>query len=207
VASGPRVFALAILLSLALPWPCAAEWQFVPFIGYTWKGSATLYDPEGAVERTHGNFGAAVTLVGEGPAGLEAYFVRTPGIFQREAGNIVGTDVTVSGSYAFMGNAVLTTPRAWNRYGLRPYLSGGLGVLHAFANDPVLPIDVTLTAMNLGGGAVGLLTDRVGLRFDLRYFRNVRGVAEGDLDRAPTIGGDPVRIRYWTTSIGVVIKY
>lgn len=205
--SGPRVLALVALLLFAFARPSAAEWQFAPFVGYTWKGATTLFDPEGAAERTHGNFGGTVTLIGEGPLGIEAYFVRTPGFFQREAGNIIGTRVTASRSYAFMGNAVLTIPRSWNRYGLRPFLSGGLGVIHAFANDPVLPIDVKLAGMNLGGGAVGFLTDRVGLRFDVRYFRNVRGVSEEDRGQAPTIRGESVRIRYWTTSIGVVINY
>jgi hypothetical protein len=62
--------------------------------------------------------------------------------------------------------------------------------------------------MNLGGGAVGFVSDRVGLRFDLRYFRNIRGVDPEDLEVQVTLPvGAPIRLRYWTISTGVVIKY
>jgi hypothetical protein len=59
--------------------------------------------------------------------------------------------------------------------------------------------------MNAGGGAVGFLADRVGLRFDLRYLRKIQGPAAEDLDFAISIG--PIRLRPWTTSLGVVFMY
>jgi hypothetical protein len=59
--------------------------------------------------------------------------------------------------------------------------------------------------MNVGGGAVGFLTDRTGVRFDLRYFKNVRGI---DLEeRGEPISVGPVQLRFWTLSFGVVIKH
>ena len=75
-----------------------------------------------------------------------------------------------------MGNVVLTTPRSWNPYGLRPFVSGGIGLLHATATDALefSPVNTNLLGYNVGGGAVGFLNDRVGLRFDLRYFRNLK---------------------------------
>lgn len=202
---------LATLALLAWPTPSAAEWQFTPFLGYTFKGSTTLVDlvdAETASDDTRWSAGGVVTLIGDSPFGVEAYYVRTPGFFQRDEGLIVGPRVTSSRTYAFMGNIVLATPRGFNRYGLRPFLSGGLGLMHASANDlrGVFPFKFNLLGMNLGGGAVGLLTDRVGVRFDLRYFRNVRGVNVDELDPPVTIG-QPLRLRYWTSSVGVVIKY
>ncbi len=106
-----------------------------------------------------------------------------------------------------MGNAVLTTPRAWNQYGLRPYVSGGIGLLHASRADArnLTTFSLDLLGMNAGGGAVGFLSDRIGLRFDLRYFRKIQGPVEDELDFPVSIG--PIRLRQWTTSLGVVIKY
>ena len=207
--TGPWGFALAAVFSLASPARCAAEWQFVPFLGYTFKGATTLLDFEDAANDTHWNFGGAVTLIGDGPLGVEGYFVRTPSFFQRKTGSltIVEPNVTSSRTYAFMGNLVLATPRSWNRYGLRPFVSGGLGLLHASHNDRFLPIDLDLLGMNVGGGAVGFVTDDVGVRFDLRYFRNVRGPNENSLDFPVTNLGEPTRLRYLTASIGVVLKY
>lgn len=205
----PRVLLLALGLLSAAPAPAGAEWQFAPFLGFTLNGSTTLIDLEDATGRRHWNFGGAVTLLGDGPLGLEGYFVYTPAFFQREGGGtVVGREVVTSHTLALMGNAVLTTPRAWNRYGLRPYVSGGLGLLRASAEDQlnILPIRLDLLGINAGGGAVGFLSDRVGVRFDLRYFRKIQGPDVESLE-VPITAGEPIRLRYWTTSIGVVVRY
>ena len=201
---------LGLVLLLAVPATSAADWHLTPLIGYTFKGSTTLIDLKGAAEMRHWNYGGAVMLLGDGPLGLEAFFLHTPGFFQREGeGLVVGFDVVSSRSDALMGNAVVTTPRRWNRYGLRPYASGGLGLLHASSRDQlnVTPVRVNLLGMNVGTGAVGLLSDRVGLRFDLRYIRKVQGPDPENLDVPPVPAGLPIRLRYWTSTLGVVFRY
>ena len=207
--SALSVLFAATLFTLAVPARVSAEWHFTPLVGYTFNSATTLDDPEGGSETTHWHFGGSVMLTGGGPLGVEGLFLRTPGFFQNENAvcNITVTCVESSRSYAFMGNVVLSTPRAWNRYGLRPYVSGGLGLLHASreAVQNIIPINLDLLGMNVGGGAVGLITDRVGVRFDLRYFRKIEGPDEDSLD--PPVAFGPIRLRYWTTSVGVVIKY
>jgi hypothetical protein len=200
---------LALAGVLLTPAPAAAEWQFAPFVGWTFKGSTTLIELEpGAVAETQWNFGGSVTLIGESPFGVEGYFLYTPGFFQlSESACNIATCTSGSRTYAVMGNVVLTIPRRWNRYGLRPFLSGGLGRLHASREAPPpdpLPLDLDLLGMNLGGGAVGFVTDRVGLRFDLRYFRKIHGPSEDEL---PGVSFGPIQLRYWTAAIGVVIRY
>jgi opacity protein-like surface antigen len=209
VRKAGTVLALTGLLLVIPTARASAEWHFAPLVGYTFKGSTTLVDLEDATAERHWNFGGAVALLGEGPIGVEGYFVYTPGFFQREGGGFVGGgDVISSYTYTLMGNAVLTTPRRWNEYGLRPYVSGGLGLLRVSAKDQfnVTPIRLNLLGMNVGGGAVGFLSDRVGLRFDLRYFRKIQGPDVETLE-IPVSRGEPIRLRYWTTAIGVVIKY
>ena len=200
-----RVPLLAALLVACAAAPCAAEWQLTPFLGYTFGGTTTLVELEGGAGKRHWHLGGAVTLLGDGPLGVEAIFIYTPGFFQQPERAPIDARITSSRSTALLGNIVLAAPRRWTQYGLRPYVSGGLGLLHASANDllNIFPIDVDLLAMNAGGGAVGFVSDRVGLRFDLRYLRNIRGVAEEDL--TPAFG--PVRLRYWTGSVGVVFRF
>jgi hypothetical protein len=211
VFSGHRALVLAALLIAAAPAPASAEWQFTPFIGYTFKGSTTLVDFELGSEETHWNFGGSVMLIGDGLFGIEGYYVRTPGFFESERSTCnvpLATCITSSRSYALMGNFVVATPRRWNRYGLRPFVSAGLGLLHASrsASRDVIPInDLDMLGMNVGGGAVGLVTERVGVRFDLRYFRNID--APDWTTVSPPISIGPIRLHYWTTAIGVVIKY
>lgn len=195
-----KVLALCGLLTAASSAPVSASWHFAPFVGMTFLGDTSIVDLDDAVRQRHWNLGGAVTFVGGWPVALEAIFVYVPGLFERGESQTI----TASRSIALMGNVVLTTPRVWNEYGLRPFVSGGLGLLHAAHNDPALPVRANLLAYNVGGGAVGFLTDRVGLRFDLRYYSNLRRSEEPSLV-PPTIGR--VRLHYWTGTVGVVFRY
>jgi hypothetical protein len=203
-----RALVVAGVLVVCTPTPGRAEWQFAPFLGYTFRGATTLVDLEDATGDRHWHLGGAARLLGDGPVGIEGLFIYTPRFFQRPEDAPIDARVTSSRTYALMGNAVLTTPRRWTQYGLRPYVSGGVGLLHASANDlqDNLPFDLNLVGMNVGGGAVGFITDRVGLRFDLRYLRKIHGPNPDDLEIPPTFF-EPIRLRYWTGSIGIVFRY
>lgn len=217
-----RVLALCGLLAGVSPASAAAEWQFAPFVGFTFKGGSNLFDPNIVdpddpdaplgVNARHWNLGGTVRLVGAGPLGVEALVLYVPGFFEpAETSSLEpqvppSTPITSSYGFALMGNVVLTTPRTWNEYGLRPYVSGGLGLLRAVHNDQTIPIRANVAGYNVGGGAVGFLTNRVGLRFDLRYFRHVPP-GPAATDDMQVIPGDRVRLHYWTGTVGVVIKY
>ena len=203
------MLALCGLLTAALPVRAAAEWQFAPFVGTTFAGATNLFDPEDGATQRHWNFGGTVRLLGPGILGLESVFIYVPGYFQRANLSAFdpdippGTNITASRSFALMGNIVLTTPRTWNQYGLRPFVSGGFGLLHVFHDDRLAPLRGNLLGYNIGGGAVGLLTDNVGVRFDLRYFRVPPG--QTPTESTPTVG-DRVSLHYWTATVGVVFK-
>jgi hypothetical protein len=57
-----------------------------------------------------------------------------------------------------------------------------------------------LSAFNVGGGAVGMLSRRTGVRWDLRYLRGI-GSAEG----GGTLTGG-AQLSYWRASMAVVIR-
>ncbi len=89
--------------------------------------------------------------------------VWTPGFF---AGDevLASPDRHKSHTVAIMGNVVLTTPRKWTEYGLRPFVSGGLGVLGVLPHrvKTVFPDTGNIPAFNIGGGAIGFLSKRTG---------------------------------------------
>ena len=206
-----KVARLCACIVILIPASASAEWQFTPWLGYSFNGSTTLIDfgllnNQTANDEPHLNFGGSVSLLGDGPFGLEALYIDTPNFFESKQFNIVLPRTLSSRTYALMGNGVLTTPRSWNRYGLRPLLSGGIGLIHASAEDQldVLAYRLNLWGVNVGGGATGFLSDRVGIRFDLRYFQNISSVPEEELPQLTL--GDPLRLRYWTASFGVVFK-
>jgi hypothetical protein len=194
-----RILFLAVVLTAVTPSVAAAEWLLTPFIGQTFAGSTTLLDPEGATDRAHRHYGASVALIGDGLIGVEGLFLVTPSFFQRPSPVPEAPQVPSSYEMALMGNVVLTAPRRWNEYGLRPLVSGGLGLLRSIGGDPEVPVRLNAIGYNVGGGAVGFLTDRVGLRFDLRYFR--MHPTDYELVIVP-----PARLSYWTFSVGVAIR-
>jgi hypothetical protein len=187
-----------------MPASAAADWHVTPFLGFTFQGETTLNDFEQAVGKADWSLGAVVSLIGAGPVGAEGLILYTPGFFQQDNPPPDRPDIIKSRTIAVMGNVVLTTPRRWTEYGLRPFLSGGIGLLRATAEDRfgILPVETNLLGFNVGGGAVGFLSERMGLRFDLRYFSNLK-----PSDSAEGIALGRVQLSYWNTSAGVVFRY
>lgn len=205
-----RLLTLCGLLTACAPGRAFAEWQLAPFVGFNFLGATNLLVTE--MSPRHWNIGGTARLVGGGPLGVEAIFLYVPGAFRSlelEAISLPAeATITNSLSLALMGNLVLTTPRTWNEYGLRPYVSGGAGLMHAWHDDEKFPARANVPGYNVGGGAVGFLSDRVGLRFDLRFFRTLPPGKEPNGDSIVTNDGvSRLRISYWTAAVGVVFKY
>ncbi|HJR59293.1 MAG TPA: hypothetical protein VJ813_07845 [Vicinamibacterales bacterium] len=190
-----RVLAICSLFLLGAVRPAAAEWHLIPMVGVTVLGSTTIADPELGTDKRHWNLGGAVTLLGPTIFGAEVITTWTPGFFERDDLDVVLGSRTVSA----MANVVLTTPRRWTEYSLRPFVSGGLGLMHVAKDDQLLPVNLNLAGFNIGGGAVGFLTPRTGLRFDLRYHSTLRATEE-------TSSFGKVQVRYVTASVGVVFR-
>jgi hypothetical protein len=195
------ILTLTWIVSIWTAVPAHADWQFAPFFGYAFNGETTLVTPEALGEiKIRWSVGGSVTLIGRGPIGVEGLFLLVPHFF--EAGDLGA--VTSSRTYALMGNVVLAAPKSWNEYGLRPFVSGGLGLMHATQQTTIpnlFPLNENLLGYNVGGGAVGFITDRTGLRFDLRFYSALSRTDEAGVAFGPT------RLRYWTGAVGVVFRY
>ena len=192
-----RVLALSSVLLLGIAGQAAAEWHITPMVGLTMLGSTTIVDPERGTEKRHWNLGGAVSLLSPTFFGVEVITIWTPGHFERDDLDIVDNSRTIS----LMANAVLTTPRRWTEYSLRPFVSGGLGLMHITKHDEGLfPVDLNVAGYNIGGGAVGFLSQRTGLRFDFRYHSVLN-----PSDHGP-IAFEDVHLRYITATIGIVFR-
>ena len=203
-----RLVAACVLVVCAAPATASAEWQFAPLVGLTFKGSTNIAEPElvdgkFASETVHRNFGGSVTYLGAGIFGVEALLNWTPGFFEQDDLDIAEGSRVV----ALMGNLVVTVPRRWTEYSLRPYASGGFGLLKPLLRQPSPPaplpeVDLNLFGYNVGGGAIGFFSERTGIRFDIRYFSTVRPT---EVDTGIALE-NRARLRYMTASIGVVIR-
>src|SRR5688572_18597478 len=162
-----KVLALCGVIVLGSARSVQAEWHFTPLVGFTAFGNTSLFDAELGADKRHGHFGGSVTLLGSGILGAEVLSIWTPGFFEQDDVDLLDSSRTITA----MANVVVTTPRRWTEYGLRPFVSGGFGLMHAQAKatEDVFPIDVNTPGYNIGGGVVGFLSDRTGVRFDIRY--------------------------------------
>jgi hypothetical protein len=187
----------------AAPMPAAAEWHITPMVGLTFAGKTTILDAEIATGKIHPHFGIGVTYLTSGIIGIEGLGVMTPGFFQTGDLSVVES----SRSTALMANVMLTVPSRWAEYSLRPFVSGGLGLLRTTQTDTTgrLRITTNVTGYNIGGGAMGYFSKRTGVRFDLRYYSTLHGVDERAADGGAVGIGD-VHLRYMTATVGVVIR-
>lgn len=204
---------LTVLLCCAAPRPAGAEWYFTPFVGPAFRGTTTFLDPEyGGRQRTKVTFGGSATVL-KGVVGAEADYAFLLGFFQNPACDrtpsggscpSLGPLVTQSRLQTLTGNVLVAAPLSLTHESLRPYLVSGIGLMDVAIDDirGVLPINTTLTAFNIGGGAIGMLGTRTGLRFDLRRFSSLNR----DVPSGTSIGG-PARLQFWRATIGLTVRY
>jgi hypothetical protein len=203
-----RSLLLALALTVAAAPPARADWHITPFVGVTFAGTTNLALLEGAASEMKLTFGGTVSVIGSGIFGIEGEFGYLPRFFERDTSlpplqqDTPPPPVTRGGVWTLMGNLVVAVPERWAGYSLRPFVSGGIGLMHASASDPAIdlfPVNSNLLGMNVGGGAIGFLSDRYGLRLEIRYFRNLSGDETAD-----SFGS--TRLSYWRGNVGVVIR-
>jgi hypothetical protein len=200
---------VGLLLAVLAAWPVDVRAQILiaPFVGGAFAGQTTLplfdllpADPSAALSKSL-VIGVAGLWLGPGILGVEGEVASAPGFFELGDGLPAFTSsnfTTVSGSL------IVTAPLGVTRESLRPYVVGGLGLMHVGIGDRlnILPVDRNLLGLNLGGGAIGMLNDRAGIRFDLRHVRSIRD------DEAPSLTAQSrVRLSYWRATVGVAIRY
>jgi hypothetical protein len=175
-----------------------ADIIFTPFAGKTFAAQKTLLTTASVDKQTWLIGGSAAWLT-DSVLGAEVDFGYAPNFFEADPVRVRGgTNVT-----SFTGNVLLTLPLSVTRDSLRPYVSAGMGVLHASVEDraDVSTIDRNLLALSVGGGAIGFINNRTGVRFDLRHIRST----SRDVDNA-TLLTEP-RLGFWRATIGVAIRY
>jgi hypothetical protein len=194
-----RLSVSLLLLCWAVPAPARADWLITPFLGTSFHADTTFLIFEAGADRKL-TLGGAVGWLGDGVLGAELDVGHTPGFFQGSDPNGL---VLMSRVTTVSGTVVLAAPIALTRESLRPYVVGGLGVIQARSTNAadLFPVDRDLLSLTLGAGAIGMVTQRTGLRFDIRHIKALSG-AEGPFERPGASG-----LRFWRATAGVTFKY
>ena len=194
-----RATFLGLLLFTLFPSVASADWIFAPFIGATFAGSTTVHDPEQGASSAHLLIGGSAGWWSTGIIGLEGDFSDVPRFFETD--NLV---VSSSNVITLGGNVVVAAPLSVTRESLRPYLVGGLSWMHLSIEEgvnvfPELFGARNSLALNLGGGAIGFISPRTGVRFEVRQFRS--------LERGENLNGERQSLlSFWRATVGVVIR-
>ncbi len=179
----------ALLLALS-PGAAQADWLFTPNLGTGFGGAAS--------GREHLTYGTSIGWMGEGVFGWEADLAFTPEFFESDDDDTDFFDT--SNVTSFMANAIVGIPVGGTTGGgFRPYVSGGAGVLQqgVQSDDDLFEITNNEFGVNVGGGFMGFMSDHIGFRGDLRYYRaltdpepdNEFDVSLGDFDFWRVTGG------------------
>jgi len=193
-----RILLFSLFLSCVPSATANADFLFTPFLGSTFGGDTTLLDLDGATSAKHWTFGGSAAWLSDQIFGVEADFAMTPGFFE----NATGTGLVVSSRVTTLtGNVIAALPLSVTRESLRPYVTGGLGLLRASAEDLIgLNEGGNWVGLQFGAGAIGFINDRTGVRFDLRSSRS--------LSRDATLLGErKSKLSFWRVTVGVTVRY
>ena len=197
----PRIFFVASVLLVALPRAARADFFVIPFAGMKFGGSTSIVDLELAAGKKKLVLGVAALKIDNRVIGFEAEFGNIAGYFGNEE-LAAERPLVKPGSYVndLTGSLVFSLPPGATGGGLRPYAVVGGGLIHAETLDylEVLQVRRTVPAINLGVGAIGLITPNVGVRFDLRHLRS--------LSSDPPLGGVGRSISYSRFTIGLLLR-
>lgn len=185
-----HLIALTVAVSLAAAAPARADWLLTPFLGVTFGGDT----PNEQV-----NFGGSIAFLGSGIFGVEFDAAITPNFFDSDDPSSQLEDSNVS---TVMGNLMLAAPATTP--GIRPYGSAGVGLIRSRATSVgnVFDIDDNSFGVNLGGGIIGQVNERIGIRLDGRYFRSLQDSDGGD-DIDLDLGG----FDFWRATLGVAFRF
>jgi len=200
VLSRRKAAAYTVALLLLAPRPALAQANLliIPFIGGKFAAHTSIAIGEPTANQKKVTFGLSADVLTDQFLGIEADVEQTPQFFGpglRQT--VIGSTVTT-----LNGNLILADPKSITQESLRPYLVGGLGLMHARVNTTAGLLDTksNLLGLDIGGGAIGFISPRAGARFELRHFKNLTNDAG-----AVTIGG--TRLSFWRLTAGLVLRY
>ena len=185
------------------PSTASAEWILTPFIGASFNRSADVSDADRddfdeLIDGSKMTYGGTLTWLGAGVLGFEVDFGYSPEFFEGDDDDV---DFIDSSNYSsLMANVVLSTPQG----AFRPYGTAGVGLINTSIDDAddILELDRNGLGFNLGGGVMGFFTDNVGVRGDLRYFRQM---SESDDD--DEVDFDLNALSFWRGTVGLSFRF
>lgn len=183
-----HVGGLALVALLAAAQPAAADWLLTPYLGVSFGG---------ATDGQHVTYGGSATWMGASAIGVEIDGSYAPDLLEGS-----GEIAPKANAATLMANLIVGIPLG--APGLRPYVSGGAGLLRTSlsSDNDLFNVDDNSFGVNVGAGVIGFVRENVGLRGDVRYFRRVQ-----DSDASDDIDLDLSGFDFWRATFGVTFRF
>lgn len=182
------VAALAAVCTMGAVTTARADTRLTPFAGVTFGGDAP---------KSKFNAGFGLTFMGS-KAGFEFDMGYTPDFFNEDPDFSL---IDKSNVTTLFGNLVVG-PGSGK---VQPYGVFGLGLIRSrvtSAEDFFDDLTTNDWGLSIGGGITGMMSDNVGIRGDIRYFRSLEdNTADDELDVA--IG----KFGFWRATAGVTFRF
>ena len=191
-----RFIAALALTLMIVPSSASADWFIAPYAGGLFgsnsRGGGFLTP---AAESERWNIGATAGWT-KGWWGVDADLGYHPEFFDDGGGFLTEASVLT-----LMGNAHVSLP---SRARLQPFVSAGVGLIQPDIAEPggLARVDEAKFGWNAGGGVVALITERIGIRADIRYFR-----ATDDAESMNAFGIRFAGLDFVKTTVGVAFKW
>jgi opacity protein-like surface antigen len=181
----------ASLLLVVTAAPARADWLISPYVGSAFGGDASSQ---------HVTYGGSAAWMSHGIIGLEFDGSIAPDLLDEDDGIVLG--IADSNVTTLMGSIVIGAP--FGEPGVRPYVVAGAGLIRSRVSDAgdVFDIDENSFGINVGGGIHVFVSDNVGIRGDIRYFRGVRDRNNGEAVDLELGGFD-----FWRASVGATFRF
>ncbi len=192
-----KTFAIALATTTALtmaPATASADWLLTPYLGLTFGGDTTSENVA---------YGFSAAWMGAGIIGFEVDFGVAPSLFDTDDDvDIEDFELTDSSATNLMANLIVGAPLG--EPGIRPYVSGGAGLLRRSVTEveDLFDVDENSFGINFGGGLVAFVSDNVGIRGDVRYFRSF-----SDTEAGSDIDLDLGAFDFWRGTVGVTFRF
>jgi hypothetical protein len=192
-----RRIVAAVVLTLVVAAPAQADFFLTPFAALKFAGDASFVDLESGASNAKFALGGMAGFLSDGLFGVEADLTYVPRFFERSTGSLVARSHVLT----FMGNVMVAAPRSVTQYSLRPFVSGGAGLMSISIDDVAnaIPVDSNLFGINVGGGAMGPLNNSLDVRFELRWFKTVTSGDAMPLLPRPALS-------FWRAAVGLTIR-
>jgi opacity protein-like surface antigen len=196
------VLAAAVAL-VSAPAQVFAEGYISPWVGVNF-GNEPGGDFDEELDGGRAAFGVSGGWMGAGIIGGEVDFGYSPSFFGTE------TDFGNNTLMTLMGNIIVGIPVGGTTGGgVRPYVTGGVGLVRTQIDGGDFFPEASNNdfGWNLGAGVMGFFNDRVGLRGDVRYIRNLVSDDDDDIDDDFDFPDfDQGDLEFWRLTIGVVFR-